>query len=345
MKGQRPLAIAGLAAALSLVAAFAPARSTRSASSGGPKAHANVRIGLVFDIGGRGDKSFNDAAYVGLTRAEHELGVDVSYLEPSGSEDRESALRLFASRGYDLVIGVGFIFSSDVDAVARAYPSIHFACIDYFAGPNGIPSNVAALAFREEEGSYLVGAAAGLTSRSKHVGFVGGMTGPLIKKFEVGYAAGVAAACPTCTVHVGYAGTTPDAYRDPAKGKAIALSQISSGADVIYHASGATGHGVFEAAKARGARAIGVDSDQYDEMPGTVLTSMIKRADVAVFNTILSVVNGKFNGGFHVFGLKEDGVDYVHEGSHAQGLGVEVKQKVEELRARVVSGAVSVPSK
>jgi len=341
----KSMVVAAAAAALAALLTFAPARKKEVGGAKGEKKYPGVRIGLVFDIGGRGDKSFNDAAYVGLTRAENELGVDVSYLEPSGSEDRESALRLFASRGYDLVIGVGFIFSSDVDAVARAYPKVHFACIDYFAGPSGIPENVAALSFREEEGSYLVGAVAGLTSQTKHVGFVGGMTGPLIKKFEVGYASGVAAACPTCTVHIGYAGTTPDAYRDPAKGKAIALSHISSGADVIYHASGATGHGVFEAAKARGAKAIGVDSDQFDEMPGTVLTSMVKRADVAVFNTIASAAKGEFQGGFHVFGLKEDGVDYIHEGPHASGISAEVKQKVEELRARVVSGAVSVPSK
>ena len=342
---QRPLVIAALLALVVCAAAFLPARTKHAEAGASTRRFPHVRIGLVFDIGGRGDKSFNDAAYEGLARAERELGVSVSYLEPSGSEDREAALRLFASRGYDLVIGVGFIFSSDVDAVARAYPAIHFACIDYFSGPSGIPDNVVALAFREEEGSYLVGAVAGLTSTSKHVGFVGGMTGPLIKKFELGYAAGVVAACPSCTVHVGYAGTTPDAYRDPAKGKAIALSHISSGADVIYHASGATGHGVFEAAKASGVRAIGVDSDQHDEMPGTVITSMIKRADVAVYNTILAVAEQSFHGGFHVFGLKEDGVDFVHEGPHAAELSEAVKRKVEELRAQVVSGVTTVPSK
>ena len=310
-----------------------------------PVEHPSARIGLVFDVGGRGDKSFNDAAYLGVSRAATELNVDVSYLEPSSTEDRESALRLFAARNLDLVIGVGFIFSSDIDAVARAYPDIHFAGIDYSPGPNGIPPNVAALSFRENEGSFLVGAVAGLMTKSGHVGFVGGMTGPLISKFEAGYFAGVEAACPKCTIHSAYAGTSPDAYRDPAKGKALANAQIASGCDIIYHASGSTGHGVFEAAKDAHILAIGVDSDQHDEMPGTVLTSMIKRADIAVFQTIKAVVEHRFQGGAQVFGLADQGVDYIHEGPHAEGIPDDVKAKVEVLRAEVVAGKIVVPRK
>src|SRR5262249_52417401 len=150
----------------------------------------------------------------------------------------------------DLVIGVGFIFSTDVNVVARAFPQTRFACIDYVPPPNGaIPNNVAGLTFREEEGSFLVGAVAGLLTRKKHVGFVGGMDIPLIHKFEAGYRAGVLEVCEACQVHVAYAGTTPEAFRDPVKGKALAVSQISAGADVLYHASGTTGHGVFEAAR------------------------------------------------------------------------------------------------
>jgi basic membrane protein A len=303
------------------------------------------RVGLVFDVGGRGDKSFNDAAYLGMSRAERELGVEVSYLEPASTEDREAALRLFAARGLELVIGVGFIFSSDIDEVARAYPSVRFACVDYFPGPKGIPPNVAALAFREEEGSFLVGAVAGLMSKTGHVGFVGGMVGPLIRKFEVGYAAGVEAACPRCVVHSAYAGTTPDAFRDPAKGKALANAQVAAGSDVIYHASGSTGHGVFEAAADAKAFAIGVDADQYDEMPGTVVTSMIKRGDVAVFDTIKAVLDGRFEGGRKVFGLAEQGVDYVHDGPHAGEIPAAVKSKVEALRGEIVAGRVTVPSR
>ena len=303
-----------------------------------------ARIGLVFDVGGRGDKSFNDAAYAGLLRAQEELGVETSYLEPVGSEDREAALRLFAARGLDLVLGVGFIFSSDVDAVARAYPKVHFACIDYAPGPSGPPANVAGLVFREEEGSYLVGAVAGLLSKSHHVGFVGGMGGPLIRKFEVGYAAGVKAACDACVVHVAYAGASPDAFRDPAKGKALAISQISAGADVIYHAAGSTGHGVFEGAHDAHVMAIGVDADQYDEMPDTVVTSMIKRGDVSVFEVIRDAAAGRFVGGMHVFGLKEGAIDYVHEGPHASHIPADVRARVDALKAEVVAGNVAIPS-
>jgi basic membrane protein A len=151
---------------------------------------------------------------------------------------------------------------------------VRFACLDYAPPPGGPPANVEGLVFHEEEGSFLVGAAAGLVSRTHHVGFVGGMQGPLTKKFEAGYRAGVSATCPTCTVHAAYAGTSPDAYRDPAKGKAIAIAEIAAGADVLYHASGATGRGVLEGARESHAWAIGVDADQHDEMPGTVLTSI-----------------------------------------------------------------------
>lgn len=327
--------------ALAVLVTFVPARTAEKPKKANPRA----RIGLVFDVGGRGDKSFNDAAFIGVSRAEDELGVEASYLEPASTEDREAALRLFAARGFDLVIGVGFIFSSDIDAVARAYPNVKFAGVDYAPGPNGIPPNVAALAFREEEGSFLVGAVAGLVSKTGHVGFVGGMAGPLIRKFEAGYVAGVGAACPTCVVHAAYAGTTPDAFRDPAKGKALANAQIGAHSDVLYHASGATGHGVFEAAKDAHVLAIGVDADQYDEMPGTVVTSMVKRGDVAVFETVREVVEGRFAGGMRVFGLKEKGIDYVHEGPHAAGIPDDVKTKVEALRAAVVEGRIAVPSR
>lgn len=334
-----PRAWAASLAAAAILATFVPARSSEPAPRvTKPKA----RVGLVFDVGGRGDKSFNDAAYRGVSRAEKELDIEASYLEPAGTEDREAALRLFAARGFDLVIGVGFIFSSDIDAVARAYPGTRFAGVDYAPGPHGIPDNVAALAFREEEGSFLVGAVAGLMSKSHHVGFVGGMTGPLIRKFEAGYQQGVTAACPACVVHSAYAGPTPDAFRDPAKGKALANAEIAAGSDIIYHASGATGHGVFEAAADAHVLAIGVDADQYDEMPGTVVTSMIKRGDVAVFDIVKATIDGRFHGGMNVFGLEEAGVDYVHEGPHAAQIPDVVKAKVEALRADIIAKRIVV---
>jgi basic membrane protein A len=320
---------------------FLPARRTEVGTKG--SATARGRIGLVFDVGGRGDKSFNDAAYLGLIRAEKELGVEGAYLEPVGSEDREAAMRLFAARRMDLVVGVGFIFSGDVDRVARDYPGVRFACIDYAPPPEGTPPNVEGLDFREEEASFLVGAVAGFVSKTHQVGFVGGMTGPLIRKFEVGYTAGVHAACSECVVHAAYAGASPDAFRDPAKGKALAISEISRGADVLYHAAGASGHGVFEAAREGRVWAIGVDADQYDEMPGTVLTSMVKRGDVAVFDAIRAVVEGRFVPGVHELGLRDGAVGYVHEGTHAAAIPEDVKEKVDALKRSVVAGEIRVP--
>jgi basic membrane protein A len=304
---------------------------------------AGMRVGLVFDVGGRGDKSFNDASYEGLRRAERELGVTTEILEPASSEDREAAMRLFAARGFDLVVGVGFIFSSDIGRVARDFPGVKFTCVDYAPPPDGPPPNVAGLAFHEEQGSFLVGAVAGLLSRTQHVGFVGGMQTPLVRKFEVGYRAGVLAVCPACIVHAAYAGTTPDAFKDPATGKAIAIAEIASGADVLYQAAGATGHGVFEAAHDAGCMAIGVDADQYDEMPDTVVTSMVKRADVAVFDVIRAAAEGHFAGGMHVFGVTDGALDYVHEGPHAARLPRWVVARVEAFRPRIASGALEVP--
>jgi basic membrane protein A and related proteins len=341
---QKPLPMLAAATALLAVAtAFLPARRTEPPPHG---PHQDVRVGLVFDVGGRGDKSFNDAAYEGVARAASELGVQIELLEPTGAEDREAAMRLFAARGFDLVIGVGFIFSTDINVVATAFPKSRFACIDYAPPMDGkIPSNVAGLTFREEEGSYLVGAVAGLLTKKKHVGFVGGMDIPLIHKFEAGYRAGALAVCPTCAVHVAYAGTTPEAFRDPVKGKALAVAQISQGADVLYHAAGTTGHGVFEASRDMGVKAIGVDSDQYEEMPGTVVTSMIKRADVAVFDTVKAVAEGRFHGGLLSFGLAEEGVTYVSEGPHAEAITPVVRAKVADLAARIQRGEIQVPSK
>jgi basic membrane protein A and related proteins len=339
---RRKMVLAAVLSAAAIVATlWLPRRRPAAAPALG--ANGRVRVGLVFDVGGRGDKSFNDASYAGLLRARRELGVTTEVLEPANSEDREAAMRLFAARGFDLVVAVGFIFSSDVDRVARDFPRVGFTCVDYAPPPGGPPPNVSGLVFREEEGSYLVGAVAGLTTKTKHVGFVGGMQTPLVRKFEVGYQAGVRAVCPECVVHSAYAGMTPDAFKDPAKGKAIAIAQIAFGADVIYHASGSTGLGVFEAAHEGHCLAIGVDADQYDEMPDVVLTSMIKRADVAVYDAIRGVTDGRFEGGMHVFGVKDGAIDYVHEGPHAALLRADVIARVEALRGPVASGLVKVP--
>jgi basic membrane protein A len=189
-----------------------------------------------------------------------------------------------------------------------------------------------------------VGAVAGLLTRTRQVGFVGGMQTPVIRRFEAGYRAGVGAVCPGCVVRAAYAGTSPDAFKDPAKGKAIAIAEIAAGADVLYHAAGATGHGVLEAAHDAHCMAIGVDADQYDEMPDTVVTSMVKRADVAVFDTIRATAEARFQGGAHVFGVSDGAVDYVHEGPHAARLPPHVIARAEQLRGQITSGSISIPT-
>jgi basic membrane protein A len=309
------------------------------------KVEATLRVGLVFDVGGRGDKSFNDSAYRGLKRAKEELGIYYEYIEPGEGSDRESGLRMLASQKFDLVFGIGFMFSDDITHIAREFPETKFACVDYtIQSEREIPPNLAALKFREEEGSYLVGAVAGLSTKTNKLGFVGGMDIPLIHKFESGYKAGVRRANPKATILVGYAGVTGEAFKNPAKGKELALSQYGQGVDIIYHASGSTGLGVFEAARDKNALAIGVDSDQYHEAPGYILTSMIKRVDHSVYNTIKDTIAGRFSGGVHVFGLKEDGVGYVYDENNRDLIPDEVRKKVEELKAQIIAGEIKVPS-
>lgn len=317
----------------------------RRAESTGP---VHARVGLVFDVGGRGDKSFNDRAYEGVERAVRELGIAAQYVEPGEGADREAGIRLLAAQGFDLVIGVGFIFSDDMYAMAHEYPRTRFACIDYAKfDQHGLvvpPANMVALKFREEEGAFLVGALAALASRTQAVGFVGGMDIPLIHKFEAGYKAGVTAVCAGCRVLVGYAGVTGDAFKNPAKGKELALSQYGAGADVIFHASGSTGLGVFEAARSQGKLAIGVDADQWAEAPGHVLTSMIKRVDVVVLDTIRRVLEQRFEGGLQVFGLAEGALSWVDDAHNQALVPAAARARVEALRADIVAGRIKPPS-
>ncbi len=307
-------------------------------------------VGIVFDMGGRGDKSFNDGAYLGAERARKELGARVRFIEPGEGSDREAGLRLLAAEGMDLVVGVGFIFSDDLTQLAREYPNTRFAGVDYAVSldsagnPIAPPANLAALKFREEEGSFLVGALAALVGNSKKVGFVGGMDFPLIHKFEMGYRAGVKAVCADCEVVAQYAGVTPEAFRNPGRGQELALSQIQSGVNVIFHASGSTGLGVFEAVRRRGKLAIGVDADQYGEAPGFILTSMVKGVDQAVFDTIERVKDGSFQGGIFQLGLKERGVDYIYDANNTALIPDSVHARVEALRQEIIAGRISVPS-
>src|SRR5687767_11391566 len=298
-----------------------------------------VDVGIVFDVGGRGDKSFNDGAYAGAERAMRELGAHVRFVEPGEGSDREAGLRLLAAEGMDLVIGVGFIFTDDLTVLAKEYPNVAFAGVDYAVATDATgnviqpPANLAALKFREEEGSFLVGALAAIVGNSKRVGFVGGMDIPLIHKFEAGYRAGVEHVCADCTVIAQYAGATPEAFRNPGKGKELGLSQYQSGVNVIFHASGSTGLGVFQAARERGKLAIGVDADQYDPTaPRLVLTSMVKGVDAVTFDTIKRVKEGTFKGGIYSYGLAEDGVGYVYDENNRALIPDAARARVEELK-------------
>ena len=299
----------------------------------------------MFDIGGRGDKSFNDAAYAGLERAQKELGVTFTTLETSEGSDREAQMRQIAASDAKLVFGVGFLFTDDIKTLAREFPDQKFACVDYTVTPGDtLPPNLVALKFREEEGSFLVGALAGLLTKTGKVGFVGGMEIPLIRKFQAGFAAGVKAVNPKAQVLVKYAGNTGSAFKDPTKGKELALSEYHAGADIIFHASGSTGLGVFEAARELGKLAIGVDSDQHDEAPGAILTSMVKRVDTVVFDTIRDLKAGQWNGGMHEFGLKEAGVTWVYDDRNKALIPDAVKARVDSLEALIVAGALKVPT-
>ena len=315
-----------------------------------PPSASAVDVGIVFDLGGRGDKSFNDGAYLGGERAQRDLGAHVRFIEPGDGSDREAGLRLLAAEGMDLVIGVGFIFSDDLTQLANEYPNTHFAGIDYSVGADKAgnpilpPPNLAALKFREEEGSFLVGALAALVSKTQKVGFVGGMNFPLIHKFEAGYRAGVAHVCPSCTIISQYAGVTPEAFRNPGRGKELALSQYQQGVDIIYHAAGSTGLGVFEAARQTGKLAIGVDADQYQEAPGHILTSMVKGVDVAVFEATRWIKDGTFKGGVYQLGLKEGGVGYVYDDHNRALIPDAVRARVERLRQEIIDGRIKVPS-
>lgn len=324
--------------------------SIHPAGATGGKRAGGLEIGIVLDIGGRGDKSFNDGAFRGGERVAHDMGAHVIYIEPGDGSDREAGLRLLAAEGADLVIGVGFIFTDDLLTLAREYPNIRFAGVDLSipvdsAGkPIPLPPNLRALKFREEEGSFLVGALAAMVGKSKKVGFVGGMDIALIHKFEAGFRAGVKAVCPDCEVLVNYAGVTPEAFRNPLRGKEIALSMYNQGVNVVYHASGSTGLGVLEAARATGKLAIGVDADQYDEAPGYVLTSMVKGIDEAVYQTVKSVQDGTFKGGIEQFGLAEHGVGYVYDEHNRALIPDSVRTVLDSLTAKIVDGRIRVPS-
>ncbi len=319
---------------------------------------AAYKVGVAFDIGGKGDKSFNDSADRGAQAAAQEFGskLVLKEVEPnSDGSNRKEILDGLASSGNGLVWGIGFLFSTDIAKSAKENPKVTYAVIDGFdelcTKPN---SNLLCVGFKEQEGSFLVGAAAALKTQTNTVGFVGGLKGDLIKKFQAGYQAGVAWVNQNkgknVKVLVDYAGDTPQAFRDPAKGKELALKQIGQGADVIYHASGGTGAGVIAACAQMHKFAIGVDSDQSltasPEEQKWILTSMLKRVDNAVQQGIEKYVNGggKLAGGFLVFGIKEGGIDYAQNQYNKDLLG-NITATLDDLKAKIKSGEITVPDK
>jgi basic membrane protein A and related proteins len=326
-----------------------------TSTGGGGTAEAK-RIGLVFDSAGRGDKSFNDSAAAGLDQAKQKLGdqIEVKDLTPNkDGSNRKEILDSLASDGYQLLFGIGFAFTPDIVKSANENTDVQFAGIDVFDTLCTQKKNLTCLGFKEHEGSFIVGAAAALKTKSNTVGFVGGQEISLIKKFEAGYRAGVDYINKTegkdVKVLIDYAGTTIQAFSDPAKGKELALKQIGQGADVLYHAAGGTGAGVISQAAAKQKYAIGVDSDQSltasEAERKWILTSMLKRVDTAVQTTIDRFVAGQLTAGsVQSFGVKEGGIDYAQNEYNKELLG-DLPTKLDEIKKKIASGEIKVPDK
>jgi basic membrane protein A and related proteins len=314
-------------------------------ASYGADDRSKTHVGIVFDIGGKDDRSFNAAAWEGVKRAAKDFPIVLRDIEPGNPTSIEPAMRAFAERGYDLIIGVGFAQAPIMEQVAGEYPSIHFAIVD---GISNLP-NVASLIFKEHEGSYLVGILAAKMSQTGTLGFIGGMDIGLIHRFEVGYEEGVHSVNPHIRVIQNYVGVTDAAWNNPGKGKEIALAQISKGADIIFTAAGNSGLGAFDAVEQQGKRngrathfVIGVDSNQNMVKPGFVLTSMVKRVDNAVYSIVQDVVNRNFQAGFHVYGLDKNGVAYAMDEYNRDLLSPEAIQQAESARQKIIAGQIKV---
>lgn len=333
--------------ALSLVAlAGSSCRSHSRAADDKSKIH----VGIVFDIGGKDDRSFNASAWEGVKRAEEELRkkgtpIVLRDVEPGDPTSIEPAMRAFAERGYDLIIGVGFAQTQIMQRVAKDYPELEFAIIDGEVPPNEQLPNVAYLLFEEHQGSYLVGMIAAKKSQTGRIGFIGGMEIDLIKKFAAGYIAGASAVNPKIDVIINYVGVTDVAWNNPGKGKELALAQIGKGADVIFTAAGNSGLGAFDAAEQNGKFVIGVDKNQNYVKPGYVLTSMEKRIDNAVESVVKDRAEGKFQGGVRRYGLMDGGVGYALDQYNKNLIPPEVILEVEAAKKKISAGEILVPDK
>ncbi|MCX4685953.1 BMP family ABC transporter substrate-binding protein [Kitasatospora purpeofusca] len=329
----------------SLAACGAKSNDT-SASSGA--SDGALKVGMAYDIGGRGDQSFNDSAARGLDQAKSQLGVAVTEADAKTGEaeaDKETRLKNLVTAGYNPVIAVGFVYQAAVEKVAKENPNTKFAIID--SASDTQPSNVTSLTFSEQEGSYLAGVAAALKTKTKHVGFIGGVQTELIKKFEAGYRAGVKSVDPNIPVEVTYLTTPPDfsGFAAPDKGKEAAQGQLDKKADVVYTAAGSSGNGAIEAAAGAGALAIGVDSDQAAQpalakYKNSIMTSMVKNVDKAVFAYIESAKKNQIFTGVKNFDLKADGVSLATTGGKID----DIKSKLDEAATGIKNGAIVVPT-
>lgn len=327
----------------------APAAASSSTAAGGKVDGSQLKIGLAFDVGGRGDASFNDAAAAGTDKAKSDLGVTTVSESTASASEAESAkqqrLDQMASSGLNPIIAVGFAYAPSVKVVAAKYPNTKFAIVD--DDSIQLP-NVTPLVFAEEQGSFLAGVAAAYKSKSCHIGFVGGVNTPLIQKFEAGFLQGAKTVSSKIKIEDEYLTPAGDfsGFQDPPKGNAKAAAEIAKGADVIYHAAGASGKGVFDAAKAGNALAIGVDSDQYNQKTveadkDVIITSMLKRVDVAVFDYVQAVAKGDLSGLPKRFDLKVDGVGYATSGGKVD----DIKDVLDGYKAQIISGAITVSDK
>jgi basic membrane protein A len=299
---------------------------------------ADIKPAIIYDLGGKFDKSFNEAAYNGAEKFKAETGVEYRDFEIANDAQREQALRRFAGDGNNPIVMAGFSWAAALEKVSVEYPDIKFTIIDMVVDK----PNVRSVVFKEEEGGWLAGIMAAMASQSKTVSFVGGMDIPLIHKFACGYIGGAKSVGPDVKVLEAYTGTTPDAWNDPVKGGEIAKSQFDQGSDVVYHAAGGTGVGVLQAAADAGKLGIGVDSNQNGLHPGKVLTSMLKRVDVAVYDAFLSAKNDTFAPGINVLGLKEEGVGVAIDDNNAALVTDDMKAAVEKAKADIIAGTVKV---
>ena len=323
-------------AALILVGCNGSSESSTVVSGGGTDSSKTTKVGIVFDSGGRGDKSFNDSAWAGIEKAKKEMSIEVKDVDSKAAKDYEGNMTALADQGMDVIFAVGMTQQDALKSVAAKYPNIKFAIIDGEVDAE----NVRNLKFMEEQGSFLAGYLAGLMTKSNKLGFVGGMDFPLIKKFEDGYIAGAKTANPAVEVLPGkYTGS----WDDVTLGKAAAKVLYGSGADIVYHAAGRAGLGVLDAAEEANKLAIGVDSDQDDVAKGHVLTSMVKHVDYAVFDTIKDVADGKFTKGTKTYDLKVGGVGLSEFRFTKDLIGADKLAKVEEIKKKLVDGTVVAP--